>query len=316
MNKNKAIDENNQKMKVYDIIIIGGGPASFAAAIYAVRKKLKTLVLAKEIGGQALWSSNVENYPGFESISGYELIKKFEEHAKKLEIEIKTGEEVISIEKIDGNFEIKTNSKSHAAKTVIIASGKRPKQLNIPGEKEFLNKGVAYCATCDAPMFADKNVAVIGGGNSALDAVLQLISIAKKIYLVNNSPQLTGDAVMIEKAEKSKKVNILNNAKTIAIYGKEMVQQLEIKKEGEEKEEYLDVDGIFIEIGSVPNSEFANVDRNEFNEIKINPENGTSVQGIFAAGDVTDVAEKQIVIAAGEGAKAVLSVFKYLSKQK
>jgi NADH-dependent peroxiredoxin subunit F len=309
-------------MKVYDVIIIGGGPASFGAAIYTVRKKLKTLVLAKDIGGQAIWSSNVENYPGFDTISGYELIKKFEDHAKKLEVEIKTGEEVASIEKKNTTFEIKIKEKekekekTYEAKSVIICSGKRPRQLNVPGEREFLNKGVAYCATCDAPMFADRNVAVIGGGNSALDAVLQLINIAKKIYLVNSGPNLTGDPIMIEKAEKSKKVTIINDAQTVAIFGKEMVEQLEIKKKNAEKEEYLEVSGIFIEIGSIPNSEIANVEKNEFKEIKINSENETNIPGIFAAGDVTDISEKQIVIAAGEGAKAALSVFKYLSKQK
>jgi len=201
------------------------------------------------------------------------------------------------------------------SRTVIIASGKRSRELNVKGEKEFKNRGLTYCATCDGPLFKDKVVAVIGGGNSALDAALQLMKIAKHVYIINNTQKLGGDAIMREKVENSSVVSIFNNSFVEEIIGEKMVKAVKINIDGEQK--IVPVEGVFVEIGLIPNSDFAiDVEKNQLKEIKVNSKNETNIAGIFAAGDVTDITEKQIIIAAGEGAKALLSCFRYLSQNK
>jgi len=298
---------------MYDLIIIGAGPAGITASVYAARKKMSILVITKDIGGQAAWSGDIENYTGYQFISGPELASKFEEHMRKYEITLKENEEVKEISKKDDSVFIKSNKGVYEAKTAIIASGKRSKELNVPGEKEFKNKGLTYCATCDGPLFLGRDVAVIGGGNSALDAALQLINIANSVYILNNTSSLNGDPIMIEKVKQSRKAQILNNARVLVIFGDKMVSGIEIEREN--KKEILSVKGIFVEIGLIPNSEFAkDIEKNEKREIKVNSRNETNITGIFAAGDVTDVPEKQIIIAAGEGSKATLSAFRYLSR--
>ncbi|MBU1091176.1 MAG: FAD-dependent oxidoreductase, partial [Candidatus Omnitrophica bacterium] len=208
-----------------------------------------------------------------------------------------------------------TDKGEYEARTVIIASGKRTRELNVPGEKEFKNKGLTYCATCDGPLFPDKNVAVIGGGNSALDATLQLIKIAKHIHLINIVSGLTGDPIMREQVEASDKVSIINNARVSAVLGNKFVNAIKIKKE--DREETIDVEGVFVEIGLIPNSDFIkDVEKNKLGEIKVSLRNETTQPAIFAAGDVTDVPEKQIIIAAGEGSKACLSAFRYLATHR
>ncbi len=300
---------------LYDLIIIGAGPAGITASVYAARKRMNLLVISKDIGGQAALSGDIENYTGYQFITGAELAAKFEEHMRKFSIRLKEDEEVTKLEKKDDTISVETSEGAYAAKTVIIASGKRSKELGVPGEREFKNKGLTYCATCDGPLFAEKQVAVIGGGNSALDAALQLIKIAKHIYLINITPTLGGDAIMREKINKNDKVSILNNAEVTAILGDKMLNTIKIKRE--EKEETLSVEGVFVEIGLIPNSEFVKeLDKNEQGEIKVDSRNQTNISGIFAAGDVTDVPEKQIIVAAGEGSKAALSAFRYLAKRK
>ncbi|MEM3421790.1 MAG: FAD-dependent oxidoreductase [Candidatus Hadarchaeum sp.] len=293
---------------MYELIIIGAGPAGITASIYAARKRMNFLVITKDIGGQAALSGDVENYTGYQYITGAELVKKFEEHMREFNIEVKF-EEVVGIEKTDGSFRVRTNKGLYESETLIIASGARPRMLNIPGELEFKNRGVTYCATCDAPLFSGKDVAVIGGGNSGLDATLQLMRIANKIYLIEREPTLRGDEVMREKVERSDKVTIFTNTKVIEISGDRFVTGLTIEREG--KRETLNVQGVFIEIGYIPNSEFvADIVRlNERKEIIIDDRCQTSVNGIFAAGDVTNVPTKQIIVAAGEGAKAALSAY-------
>ncbi|MCM8792820.1 MAG: FAD-dependent oxidoreductase [Candidatus Omnitrophica bacterium] len=299
-------------MKIYDLIIIGAGPAGITASVYAARKKMDFLVITKDIGGQAALSGEVENYTGYQFISGPELVAKFEEHLRKFDIPIKENEEVLELKKEDNLVLIKTKKDVYTAKTAIVASGKRSKELNVPGEKEFKNRGLTYCATCDAPLFSEKTVAVIGGGNSALDATLQLMKIAKEIYLINITSALGGDPIMKEKVEKSSMVRILNNTKVLEITGDRFVNGIKIKKDN--KIEDLAIQGVFVEIGLIPNSEFVkDVEKNEFGEIKVNCKNQTSIPAVFAAGDVTDVVEKQIIVACGEGAKATLSAFRYLS---
>ncbi len=192
---------------------------------------------------------------------------------------------------------------------------KKPTKSNLVGEREFKNKGLTYCATCDGPLFSAKVVAVIGGGNSALDAALQLIKIAKHVYIINITSSLGGDAIMREKLETSKNVTVLNNTQVTAILGDKFVSEIKIKREGKEVE--LAVQGIFVEIGLIPNSDFTkDIEKNQLGEIKVNCHNETNIPGVFAAGDVTDVPEKQIIIAAGEGSKAALSAFRYLAQHK
>jgi alkyl hydroperoxide reductase subunit F len=301
--------------RIYDLIIIGAGPAGITAAVYAARKKIDTLVVTKDIGGQAALSGDIQNYTGYQFISGPELAEKFEEHMRKFNFDIRENEEVTKLVTKQNNFLVVTDKNSYRAKTVIIASGKKSRELGVSGEKEFKNKGLVYCATCDAPLFSEDDVAVIGGGNSALDATLQLMNIANYVYIINIADYLTGDEIMQEKIRKSKKVSILNNSQVIEILGDNFVNAIKIEKD--KKEETLAVQGIFVEIGLIPNSDFAvDLNKTKSREIKVNNKNETNIPGIFAAGDVTDVFEKQIIIAAGEGAKATLSVFRYLSSSK
>lgn len=300
---------------MYDLIIIGAGPAGITASVYAARKKMNFLVIAKDIGGQATWSGDIENYTGYQFITGPELAAKFEEHMRKYGIAVKENEVVIEVKKEAVKILVKTDEGSYEARSVIIASGKRSRELNVPGEKEYKSRGLTYCATCDGPIFAGKEVAVIGGGNSALDAALQLMNIAKRVHVINIAASLGGDAIMREKVETSKIVTVLNNTQVAKILGEKFVSGIRIRREG--KEEVLSVQGIFVEIGLIPNSEFAKeIEKNQFGEIKINCHNETNIPGVFAAGDVTDVPEKQIIIAAGEGSKASLSVFRYLAQHK
>ncbi|HTZ10911.1 MAG TPA: FAD-dependent oxidoreductase [Candidatus Margulisiibacteriota bacterium] len=298
-----------------DLIIIGAGPAGITAGVYAARKKLDLLVISKDIGGQAALSGDVENYTGYQFITGLELAAKFEEHMRKYGIQVRESEVVIEIKKSKETVSVTTDKGEYGARTVIIASGKKARELNVPGEKEYKNRGLTYCATCDGPLFASKDIAVIGGGNSALDAVMQLMRIAGKVYLINDTASLRGDAVMREKIEEAKNVVILNNSRVKAILGEKMVNGIMIKREG--RDETLAVKGVFVEIGLEPNSGFApQIEKNSLGEIKINCRNETNIAGIFAAGDVTDVPEKQIIIAAGEGSKAALSAFRYLAEHK
>jgi len=300
---------------MHDIIVIGGGPAGITAAIYAIRKRMDLLVISKDIGGQTAWSGSIENYTGYQFVTGPELTSKFEEHMRRYNVPLKEGETVAAVKKIDEKIIVTTDKGEYETKALIIASGKKSRELNVPGEKEFKNKGLTYCATCDGPLFAGKDVAIIGGGNSALDAALQLLKIARHIYMINITSRLTGDPVMMEKVERAEAVSVMNNTHVLAVSGDKVVSGIRIKREG--KEEDLPVEGIFVEIGLIPNSDFvSDVSRNSLGEIKVDSYNRTNIPGIFAAGDVTDVPEKQIIIAAGEGSKAALTAFRYLSERR
>lgn len=300
---------------MYDLIIVGAGPAGITAAVYAARKRLKFFVISKDIGGQAAWSGDIENYIGYQFITGPDLTDKFEDHMRKYNVELKENTDVVEVRKTDGIVKVKTHDALYEARAVIIAVGKKTRELGVPGEKKFKNKGLTYCATCDGPLFSGKDVAVVGGGNSGLDAALQLVRIARFVYLINMTSRLTGDPVMQEKLNEAKNVKVLNDTKIIEILGDRLVSGIKIKTSG--KEDELAVQGIFVEVGLIPNSNIApDIAKNAFNEIKVDSYNRTSIPGIFAAGDVTDVPEKQIVIAAGEGAKAALGVFRYLNENR
>ncbi|MFH0731655.1 MAG: FAD-dependent oxidoreductase [Candidatus Omnitrophota bacterium] len=301
----------------YDLIIIGAGPAGITASVYAARKRMNFLVISKDVGGQTAWTGDIENYTGYQFISGMDLTAKFQEHMKKYNVKLKQNEQIIELKKQDNIINIKTDKTQYQAKAVIIATGGKSRELNIPGEKEFKNKGLTYCATCDGPLFAGKDVAVVGAGNAGLEAVLQLMNIAKHIYLIEVGPKLNGDSIMQEKIKKSEKVTLLLNAKAKQVLGDKMVNAIKIETNDGEKT--ISLQGVFVEIGLVPNTEFAkglDLKRNTRGEIEIDCRNSTNIPGVFAAGDVTNVPEKQIVIAAGEGAKALLSAFRYLGQQK
>ncbi len=300
---------------LYDLIIIGGGPAGMTAAVYASRKRFRALLIAKDLGGQVLWTSDIENYMGYQYITGQELSKKFGEQMEANPIDMQMPDEVEMLKVEPGQiFRVKTkNKKEFTAKSVVIASGKRYRSLGVPGEREFLGKGVAYCATCDAPLFAGKDVAVIGGGNSALTAVNDLLKVANQVKLVNIMPNLQGDAVLVEKA-RDPRVELFLGWETVAIKGLDKVEAIQIINRKNKESRELKVQGVFIEIGLEPNSEFAKgvLLLNEHYEIIVDCSCRTSVIGIFAAGDVTNVQEKQIIVAAGDGAKASLAAYSYI----
>ncbi len=289
------------------------------AAIYTARKKLKTLLIAKQMGGQMVWSSDVENYTGFSMLSGADLTLKFQEHLKSIQedLEIKEGAEVINIERNITTFEVQTKEgEVQYAKAIIIASGKEPRHLGIPGEEKFYGRGVAVCATCDAPLYKNKDVAVVGGGNSAMDALLALSKVARKIYSVNVNEQLMGDAVLKAKIEGNPAISFYNSTKTLEVLGEKGVTGLVVQKTGGDSET-LSVSGIFVEIGYSPSNSFDRLsDKNEKGEVKVDGNLQTSVPGVFAAGDINDAWGEQIIIAAGEGAKAAMAVANYLNQIK
>ena len=296
---------------VYDLVVIGAGPAGITASIYAARKKMGLLVISKDIGGQTAWSGDIENYTGYQFITGPELTKRFKDHIAIYGIKVNEGEDILTLKKDRAIISIRTDNALYQSRSVIIASGKMPKELGVEGEKEFKGKGVAYCATCDGPLFTKKQVAIIGGGNSALDAAIGLERIADKIYIINIEKALTADEVMQDAVKKSSKVTVLNESRIVSVKGNEFVQAIEIEQNNVKRD--IAVEGVFVEIGLVPNSGFAEgVDKNSLNEIMVNCVCETNIAGIFAAGDVTNVPEKQIIVAAGEGAKAALSAFRYL----
>lgn len=302
----------------YDLIIIGGGPAGLTAGIYASRRNLKNLIITKDIGGQASTTNWVENYPGYDKVGGFELMQKFQKQAESFGSQFKY-EEVENVSKEKNQYKIKTVSgNEYLALALILTFGKTPSNLNVPGEKEYTGKGVAYCATCDGPLYKNKTVAVVGGGNAALESAEYLSQICTKVYLIHRRNEFRGEEIMINKVKAIKNVEILYEKTVSKILGEKFVKAVEIEDVNSKVKQELAVDGVFIEIGHSVNAgpvkEIIKV--NESNEIIVDMECQTSDPGIFAAGDVTNSKYKQIVISAGEGAKAALSVYKYISNLK
>lgn len=301
---------------LYDIIIIGGGPAGMTSAVYAARKQLKTLLISKDIGGQLLWTSDIENYMGYQYISGKELTEKFRAQMEQFPIvDIILDKTIEKLQRKNGNFEVITSDlMAFNGKTVIIASGKRYRPMNVAGERELVGKGVSYCATCDAPLFAGKDVVVVGGGNSAFTAVIDLMKIANKIYIVNIMDNWQADSIMLEKTKGANNIIELLSHKVTAIYGEKFVTGVSIESAKTKEKKDINANGVFIEIGLLPNSDFAKelIMLNAQGEIIVDCSCQTNVNGVFAAGDVTTVPEKQISVAIGEGSKAALGAYKYL----
>lgn len=304
---------------MYDLIIVGGGPGAVAAGVYAARKKIKSALITDSFGGQSLVSADVQNWIGTKSVSGYDLAKMLEEHLRaQKDIDIFDNDLVLEIEKANSSFTILTQKgKSYETKTILVLSGSRRKKLGVPGEQELDGKGVFYCSICDAPIMDGKSVAVIGGGNAGLEAGVDLLSYASKIYILEFSNVLKGDPVTQEKLKANAKIEIIFNAKTTEILGSESVTGLKYEDQKTKEIKELKLDGVFVEIGAIPNAEFLKglVQVNQMGEIVVDHKTQqTSLPGIWAAGDVSDVLYKQNNISAGDAIKAVLNIEEYLRK--
>jgi alkyl hydroperoxide reductase subunit F len=304
--------------KVYDIVIIGGGPAGLTAAVYAMRKGASVALIAKHAGGQVAETSGIENYMGYRYINGLELVDKFKDQVLHFTIDYDEGGEVEAIEDEGIKKVLLKDGRIIKSKSLIIASGKRWRKLGVKGEDEFIGKGVAYCSICDAPFFAGKKVVVVGGGNSGVEAAIDLAKVAKEVIVIQNLDKLTADKILIDKLNSFTNVNFLYKTVVREIIGDSFVKTILIENTELLQKSEIDVDGIFIEIGLVPNSDFVRgvVELNSNGEIIVDCSCSTSARGIFAAGDVTSVPFKQIIIAAGEGAKAALSAWEYLLNEE
>ncbi|WP_312201425.1 NAD(P)/FAD-dependent oxidoreductase [Anaerospora hongkongensis] len=298
---------------MYDVIIIGGGPAGMTAAVYAARKKMNTLLITTDFGGQPMWTMEIENYMGYQFITGPELMGKFEEQVRRFSVKILYQEATGLTVNADGTFTIVTTEDKHQAKTVILASGKRPRRLDVPGEQEFTGRGVSYCATCDGPLFANKRVAVIGGGNSAVQAAIEVSLVGEKVYLIS-SEEYIADPIIIDKMKEAANIVEVKGYVTKKIEGSQVVEKIVVQNIESNEDQELEVNGVFVEIGLIPNSEFAQsvVALNQDREVVTDCRAKTNIPGLFAAGDISSGPDKQIVIAAGDGAKAALSAYDYL----
>ncbi len=308
---------------MFELVIIGGGPAAVAAGIYAGRKKIKTALITESFGGQSIVSNEIYNWVGTQSISGLKLAQDLEAHVRAHEITVLDGEKVVAIEKIDGgppagHFVVTGSSgKKIETKTVFVASGSRRKRLGIPGEDRLDGKGVVFCSTCDAPLFKGKDVAVVGAGNAGLEAVVDSIPYANKIYLLVRGTELKGDSITQEKIKAHPKVTIIYNAVTQEVIGEKMVSAVRYQEKVSGSVQELAVQGFFVEIGSTPNSEFVRelTAINPIGEILVDHKTqASSCVGIWAAGDVSDVLYKQNNISAGDAVKALLNIYDYLHK--
>ncbi|MEE9201818.1 MAG: FAD-dependent oxidoreductase [Dehalococcoidia bacterium] len=302
---------------MYELIILGAGPAGMTAAVYAARKKVDMALISKDVGGQMLWTLGIENYMGYQYIEAPDLIAKFDAQVKQFPIEQRIGENARSVKMLDGGFRVETEKgDTLEGRVVLVATGKRPRQLGVPGEGRLRGRGVSYCAICDGPLFNFEKVAVVGGGNSGLEAVYDLLKIGcPRVNLISTTP-LTADKVLVDQVKDNPNLAIFTEHETVEITGDKRVEGIRIRSLKDGKEQDLEVGGVFVEIGLQPNAELVKglARRNRWGEIKVNPSCETGVPGLFAAGDVTDVPEKQIVVAAGEGAKAAIQVQKYLQR--
>ena len=305
---------------IYDVIIIGAGPAAYTASIYASRYKLKNLVIGKEPGGQINEAHLIENYPGFSSITGSELMAKFKEHVEKFKPDLSFSE-VRGIKKEkDGTFTvIDENNKKYTSKTVLLATGMNYRKLEIPGENEFTGKGVSFCFVCDGLFFKDKTIAVIGGGDSAAMGASYLSGIGKKVYLIFRKDALTAEPFWQDKIKESKNIELIPNTNIKEIKGENLVNEIILDNPYKGKNS-LEVQGVFVEVGSMPSLALAKalgVSSDERGYVKVKADQSTDIEGVFAAGDITNGSNKfrQVVVASAEGAIAAGAIFKFLQKK-
>lgn len=305
-----------QENELYDVLIVGGGPAAISAGLYAARKGLKTGLITYDMGGQVLTTATVENYPGNTEITGVQMMDEWRTHMLHYPVAFHEFVHAERIAKIGNEIHVTTDDKkTFKGKTAIVATGKRSRPLGVAREDELTGRGVAYCATCDAPLYRGKTVAVVGGGNSAVEAIVDLGKIAEKIYVFQFLEDYTADPIVIEKIAPYKdKVEAYFNTAVHELIGENRLEQVVIRDRINGTPKTITLDGLFVEIGLIPNTEIVKnlLALNAAGEIKIDAHCKTSVEGIFAAGDVTDVPYKQIVISAGEGAKAALAAYDYL----
>lgn len=305
---------NKPKKEMYDLIIIGGGPAALTAALYAARYKLQTLLIGEEFGGYASVAHKICNFPTYKEIEGYEFVSKMQEQISQYD-EIETLMDTVKeIKKEEEFFVINTGNKSFKTKKVILATGTKRKKLNLKNEDDFIGKGLSYCATCDSGFFKEKTVAVIGGNNSATTAALLLAEHASKVYLIYRGEELKGEKVWIDSVKENPKIEILYNSVVEELIGKEKLEKIRLQNDKE-----LEVDGVFVEVGSESDSEFlkrVGVETNEKGFVIVNKNQETNIKGLFAAGDVTNNVLKQIVTASGEGATAAFSAYEQIKSEK
>jgi len=298
----------------YDVVIVGGGPAGLTAGIYTQRAMLKTLLLERGVvGGQILVTDLIENYTGFPEVTGAELSQKLESHARKFGLEIR-NEEVISVLEEEGFKLVKTNTHSYQAGAVIVASGTTPRRLGVPGEREFTGMGVSYCATCDGFFFRDKNVFVVGGGDSAITEALYLSKIASSVTVIHRRDKLRAEKILQERAFQNPKIGFIWDTVVEEIRGKDTVESLLVRNVKTGEKRALPADGVFIYIGLTANTDFVDVEKNN-GFIVTNEKMETSTPGIFAAGDCRDTVLRQIATAVGDGAIAAVSAERYLEEE-
>lgn len=307
---------------MYDLAIIGGGPAGVAAGVYASRKKLKTVFITKDFQSQSTVSDGIENWIGTINISGQDFAKSLEAHLRAYAddvVDIKTGELGEKVEKIDNGFKITTNKNSYEAKSVLIATGSHRRKLQAKGADEFEHKGITYCASCDGPIFTDKDVVVVGGGNAGFESAAQLLAYTKSVTLLHRSPEFKADPVTVESVLKDPKMTAIKNAETIEVFGDKFVEGLIYKNKETGEEKTLNVSGVFVEIGNLPTTEMVKdlVKLDEMNRIEIDPwTQRTSIEGVWAAGDCTNAHYHQNNIAAGDAVKALEDIYIWVKKNK
>lgn len=305
-------------MEKYDIIIIGAGPAGYTAALYAVRYSMRVLVIGADPGGYMKESHGVENWPGEILISGSELMQKFHEQMEHWEIDFKQ-DFVTKVEESDEEFVVHVGNTQYKSDSVVLTNGSKRRELNIPGEKELMGRGVSVCATCDAAFFKNKVVAVVGGGDAAMHSAVVLSKIAKKVYVIHRKNAFRAEQINIDHAKTAENVEFVMNASLKSIDGEKKIEGVTFNKAHEKYGTQLPLEGLFIEIGFVPDNTFANqlgVELNKQGFIVVSKGMETNVPGVYAAGDITDMPQKQAITAAGDASRAALSAYNYVSKIK
>jgi thioredoxin reductase (NADPH) len=302
---------------VYDVIIVGAAASGLTAGIYTARQGMSTLVIGKDVGGQALLTNEIQNYPGYDNIDGFTLTSLFEKQARNFKAEIVT-DEVVKISEASGQFIVETQSKKLESQTVILAFGKTPRDLGVPGEAKFKGKGVSYCATCDGPLFRGKDVSVVGSAGYAIDAAIMLSDLSNKVYLISQREKPIGAEELIINLNRRENVVFVSNSDVIEVIGGEFVESIKTRNLKSGEEQVLSVNGVFVELGYTAKTEIVSdlVKLNDRKEVIIDKECRTSQSGVFAAGDVTDMPYKQMVISAGQGSIAALSAYNYLRMKK